>query len=223
MQRTFTGTQDGELAEHMAACNARGPLVAHVAKLIPKADCSGFDALARVFSGTVKPGDRVRVLGEARPLATDAEGESGVTVSPGTCIRRLRCENEALTGIPPNTLTFACPLPPCALCQCKRTRETISGCTKRSSTMSYTDRGHAHWQGYTPEDEEDSAVATVSAVWVYQARYRIPLTKAPAGNWVLLEGVDATITKTATVRAATLLRAPTWHSLCRSRPIKAFL
>ena len=48
-------------------------------------------------------------------------------------------------------------------------------------------------------------MATVSAVWVYQARYRIPLTKAPAGNWVLLEGVDATITKTATVRAATLL------------------
>ena len=68
VQRTFTGPQDGELAEHMAACNARGPLVAHVAKLIPKADCSGFDALARVFSGTVKPGDRVRALGEARPL-----------------------------------------------------------------------------------------------------------------------------------------------------------
>ena len=70
-----------------------------------------------------------------------------------------------------------------------------------ASHILYPDRVHAHWQGYTPEDEEDSAVATVSAVWVYQARYRIPLTKAPAGNWVLLEGVDATITKTATVRA----------------------
>ncbi len=57
----------------------------------------------------------------------------------------------------------------------------------------------ARAQGYTPEDEEDSAVGTVSAVWVYQARYRIPLTKAPAGNWVLLEGLDATITKTATL------------------------
>ena len=58
-------------------------------------------------------------------------------------------------------------------------------------------------------------MATVSAVWVYQARYRIPLTKAPAGNWVLLEGVDATITKTATVRA--LLPSLTWHSLCKSQ------
>ena len=36
-------------------------------------------------------------------------------------------------------------------------------------------------EAYTPEDEEDSAVAEVSNVWVYQARYRIPLTKALAG------------------------------------------
>lgn len=34
--------------------------------------------------------------------------------------------------------------------------------------------------------------AQVSAVWAYQARYRVPLNKAVAGNWVLLEGVDAT-------------------------------
>ena len=32
----------------------------------------------------------------------------------------------------------------------------------------------------------------VSAVWAYQARYRVPLSKAVAGDWVLLEGVDAT-------------------------------
>ena len=88
-----------------------------------------------------------------------------------------------------------------ALCQCDRTQEALSGCIKRSSTKLNPDREFSYWQGYTPEDEEDSAVATVTAVWVYQARYRIPLTKAPAGNWVLLEGVDATITKTATVRA----------------------
>lgn len=34
---------------------------------------------------------------------------------------------------------------------------------------------------YTPEDEEDSAVAEVTAVWAYQARYRVPLPKATAG------------------------------------------
>lgn len=37
-------------------------------------------------------------------------------------------------------------------------------------------------EAYTPEDEEDSAVAEVTNVWVYQARYRIPLTKALAGR-----------------------------------------
>jgi translation elongation factor EF-G len=99
VERTYTGPQTGELVEHMRACNPRGPLIIHVAKLFPRSDVSAFDALGRILSGTVKPGDRVRVLGEA----------------------------------------------------------------------------------YTPEDEEDSAVAEVSSVWVYQARYRIPLTKALAG------------------------------------------
>ena len=30
-------------------------------------------------------------------------------------------------------------------------------------------------------------------------RYTIEITKVPAGNWVLIEGVDQTITKTATI------------------------
>ncbi len=36
-------------------------------------------------------------------------------------------------------------------------------------------------EGFTPEDEEDSAAAEVSKVWAYQARYRVPLAKATAG------------------------------------------
>ena len=39
-------------------------------------------------------------------------------------------------------------------------------------------------EAYTPEDEEDSSVAEITAVWAYQARYRIPLTKAIAGAQV---------------------------------------
>lgn len=99
VERTYTGPQSGDIVDHMKACNPRGPLVIAIAKLFPKTDVSAFDALGRILSGTVKRGDRVRVLGEA----------------------------------------------------------------------------------YTPEDEEDSAVAEVTKVWVYQARYRIPLTKALAG------------------------------------------
>ena len=37
-------------------------------------------------------------------------------------------------------------------------------------------------EGFTPEDEEDSAAAEVSKVWAYQARYRVPLAKGTAGD-----------------------------------------
>ncbi|GLC44572.1 hypothetical protein PLESTB_001320500 [Pleodorina starrii] len=115
----YSGPPDAPAVSFMAACNPRGPLVVAVAKLFPRQDCSRFDALGRIMSGTLRPGDQVKVLGEA----------------------------------------------------------------------------------YTPEDEEDSAVATVGTVWVYQARYRVPVARATAGNLVLIEGVDATITRTATLVA----------------------
>lgn len=117
VERCYTGPQDGELAAHMRACNAKGPLVIYICKLFPKSDVTAFDAFGRIMSGAVKVGDSVRVLGE----------------------------------------------------------------------------------NYTPDDEEDCSVARVSAVWAYEGRYRIPLQKASAGAWVLLEGIDATISKTATV------------------------
>lgn len=44
-------------------------------------------------------------------------------------------------------------------------------------------------EGFTPEDEEDSALAEVSKVWAYQARYRVPLTKATAGTSCSAYGV----------------------------------
>lgn len=56
----YTGPLDNDLAHHMLSCDAKGPLVAHIAKLVPKSDCSGFDCLARIVSGRVKQGDRVR-------------------------------------------------------------------------------------------------------------------------------------------------------------------
>jgi len=113
----YTGPQDGRVVQSMLGCNSRGPLVINICKLFPTNDCNAFDAFGRVLSGTVRPGERVRVLGES----------------------------------------------------------------------------------YSPEDEEDSTVATVSSVWIFQGRYRIPVTLGKAGNWVLLGGVDASIVKTATI------------------------
>jgi U5 small nuclear ribonucleoprotein component len=57
-------------------------------------------------------------------------------------------------------------------------------------------------EGYSPDDEEDMTVKEVTKLWAYQARYRIPISKAPPGSWVLIEGVDASIMKTATICSA---------------------
>ncbi|KAJ3536984.1 hypothetical protein NM688_g6759 [Phlebia brevispora] len=59
-------------------------------------------------------------------------------------------------------------------------------------------------EGYSPEDEEDMAKATVEDIWISEARYFIPAEEVPAGNLVLLGGVDASITKTATIASVEL-------------------
>ncbi|KAF9782174.1 P-loop containing nucleoside triphosphate hydrolase protein [Thelephora terrestris] len=56
-------------------------------------------------------------------------------------------------------------------------------------------------EGYSPEDEEDMVKATVEDLWISQARYFIPAEEIPAGNLVLIGGVDASISKTATLAA----------------------
>ncbi|KAI8110430.1 hypothetical protein M9435_002105 [Picochlorum sp. BPE23] len=117
VDRCYTGPHDSETVRRMKLCDATGPLCVYVCKMFPKSDCSAFDAFARVVSGTIKNGQKARVLGES----------------------------------------------------------------------------------YSPDDEEDSVVATVSNLWKYQARYRVPIEQASAGSWILLEGLDDTIFKTATI------------------------
>ena len=54
-------------------------------------------------------------------------------------------------------------------------------------------------EGYTLDDEEDMTVATIADTWIAESRYNIPTSGVPAGNWVLLSGIDNSIVKTATV------------------------
>jgi 116 kDa U5 small nuclear ribonucleoprotein component len=54
-------------------------------------------------------------------------------------------------------------------------------------------------ENYTLEDEEDMTTATVSDTWLACSRYNIPVSGVPAGNWVLLSGIDNSIVKTATI------------------------
>jgi len=116
--RCYTGPMDSAVATSMIACDAAtATLMIHCVKLYAADDGQSFSVLGRIYSGTVTPGDRVKVLGE----------------------------------------------------------------------------------GYSPEDDEDMAVATIAAVSIPRGRSRTEVTRATAGNWVLLDGVDATISKTATL------------------------
>ncbi|KAI1375378.1 P-loop containing nucleoside triphosphate hydrolase protein [Hypoxylon crocopeplum] len=54
-------------------------------------------------------------------------------------------------------------------------------------------------EGYSIDDEEDMAAATISSVYIAETRYNVETDGVPAGNWVLLSGVDNSIVKSATI------------------------
>ena len=54
-------------------------------------------------------------------------------------------------------------------------------------------------ENYSSVDEEDSRIMTVGRLWIHEARYHIEVNRVPAGNWVLIEGIDQPITKTSTI------------------------
>ena len=65
VRRCWKGEEDSEVCQAMNRCDPKGPLVIHVVKMFPTPDASDFVALGRVFSGTVKPGMEVDVLGSS--------------------------------------------------------------------------------------------------------------------------------------------------------------
>ncbi|KAL5640130.1 hypothetical protein ACGC1H_007423 [Rhizoctonia solani] len=56
-------------------------------------------------------------------------------------------------------------------------------------------------EGFSAEDEEDMWKGDLGGVWINEARYYIPADEVPAGNIVMLGGIDSSITKTATLVA----------------------
>ena len=117
LDRYYTGPRDTKVAASIEKCDQDGPLIVQVTKLFNTPDAMSFYSFGRVMSGTAKPGQQVRVLGER----------------------------------------------------------------------------------YTIDDEEDMAMATISQTYVAESRYSVPTSGVPAGNWVLMSGVDNSIVKTATL------------------------
>eukprot|EP00501_MAST-03F_sp_TOSAG23-6_P001340 GSMAST32.ASY1.ANO1.1389.1 assembled CDS len=68
-----------------------------------------------------------------------------------------------------------------------------------SGTLSPAQNVSVLGEGYSEYDEEDCVTCRVTSVAVMQGRYRVNISRAIAGNLVMLEGIDASIMKTATV------------------------
>jgi elongation factor 2 len=59
----YNGPLDDEYAKAIGKCDAKGPLILFVSKMVPTTDKGRFYAFGRVFSGTVRTGQKVRIMG----------------------------------------------------------------------------------------------------------------------------------------------------------------
>jgi len=80
--RCYSGPLDSPFVADMVTCKAAKAekLIMHVTKLYSSSDGRSFDALARIYCGTCKPGQRVRILGEGFVPNEDDEDVAVATI-----------------------------------------------------------------------------------------------------------------------------------------------
>jgi len=59
----YSGPVDDAYATGIKNCDASGPLMCYISKMVPAADKGRFYAFGRVFSGTIKTGQKVKIMG----------------------------------------------------------------------------------------------------------------------------------------------------------------
>jgi len=59
----YEGPVDDACGTSMRECNPTGPLMVYISKMVPTADNSRFVAFGRIFSGTIKTGQKARIMG----------------------------------------------------------------------------------------------------------------------------------------------------------------
>ncbi|GJD09514.1 Elongation factor 2 [Galdieria sulphuraria] len=63
VENLYEGPMDDAAATAIRNCDPNGPLMVYISKMVPATDKGRFVAFGRVFSGTVKTGMKVRILG----------------------------------------------------------------------------------------------------------------------------------------------------------------
>jgi elongation factor 2 len=62
-EQLYEGPADDEACMGIKQCNADGPVMMYVSKMVPTSDKGRFYAFGRVFSGTIGTGQKVRIMG----------------------------------------------------------------------------------------------------------------------------------------------------------------
>jgi elongation factor 2 len=63
VENLYEGPMDDECATAIKACDQTGPLMMYVSKMLPTSDKGRFYAFGRVFSGIIRTGQKVRIMG----------------------------------------------------------------------------------------------------------------------------------------------------------------
>lgn len=71
-----------------------------------------------------------------------------------------------------------------------------------SGTLFRGDRVKIMGENFSLDDDEDMTVREIQNLWIYEGRYRVEVSHVPAGNWVLIGGIEGSIKKTSTITTA---------------------
>ena len=88
MEHIYTGPLDTKIGRALVSCDPKGPLMVHITKMSPNENYQRFFAFGRVMSGTLKLGERVRVLGET--YSTENEEDMAIEDVTGLYIYNSR-------------------------------------------------------------------------------------------------------------------------------------
>jgi len=71
-----------------------------------------------------------------------------------------------------------------------------------SGTVFRGDRVKILGEAFSLDDDEDMTIREIQNLWIYEGRYRVEVSHVPAGNWVLIGGIEGSIKKTSTITTA---------------------
>merc|ERR1719502_89860 len=93
----YEGPIDDDCAKSMQACDPAGSLMVYISKMVPTPDNSRFVAFGRVFSGTIKTGQKARIMG---PNYIPGKKEDLYCKSIQRCVLMMSGKTEAIDDVP---------------------------------------------------------------------------------------------------------------------------